>query len=152
MKNLRVSILVLLAMLLPIRGVIAAAMLCPGDGSGLSSAVAVAVAVAVERVHVAMSAMSAVPAMPGEHGVHGEQATAHHHPSDGDAPDHDTSVPDGHPTACQVCASGCCLTPLAFAPPSVQVKVLTTSAVYPALTLDIPDFASGGQDRPPRTI
>ena len=143
MKNLRVVILVLLAVLLPIRGAMAAAMLCPGDGSGPSSAVA------VEQVHVAMFA---VPAMPAEHGLHDEQATARHHPSDSHASDHDTSASDGHPTACQVCASGCCLTPLAFAPPSVQVEVLTTSAVYPALTLDIPDFASGGQDRPPRTI
>jgi hypothetical protein len=136
-KHLRVVILVLLALLLPIRGAMAAAMLCLGDGSGPSSAVA------VEQVHVAM---------PAEHGLHNEQAKAHHHPSDGDASDHDTSASGGHPTACQVCASGCCLTPLAFAPPSVQARVLTTSVVSPALTLDIPAFESGGQDRPPRTI
>lgn len=137
MKNLRVVILVLLALLLPIRGAMAAAMLCPGDGSGPSSAAA------VEQVHVVM---------PAEHGLHDAQATAHHHPSDGDASDDDTSVSDGQPTACQVCASGCCLTPLAFAPPSVQARVLTTSAVCPALSLAIPAFESGGEDRPPRTI
>jgi hypothetical protein len=136
-KHLRVVVLVLLSLLLPIRGAMAAAMLCPGEGSGRSSVVA------VEQGDAAM---------PAEHGLHNEQATAHHHPSRGDVSDHDTSVSDGHPTACQVCASGCCLTPLAFAPPSVQARVLTTSAVYPALTLDIPDFESGGQDRPPRTI
>jgi hypothetical protein len=136
-KKLRVVILVLLALLLPIRGAVAAAMLCPGDGSAPSSAVA------VEQVHVAM---------PVEHGLDEERATAHHHSSDGAASDHDASVSDGHPTACQLCASGCCLTPLAFAPPSVQARVLTTSAVSRALTLNIPDFESGGQDRPPRTI
>ena len=137
MKNLRVVILVLLALLLPIRGALATAMLCQGGGSGPSSAAA------VEQVHVAM---------PAEHGLHAAQATAHPHPSDGDASDGDTSVSDGHPTACQVCASGCCLTPLAFAPPSVQARVPTTSAFCPALSLAIPAFESGGQDRPPRTI
>ena len=137
MKNLRVVILVLLALLLPIRGAMAAAMLCPGEGSGAGAVVA------VEKGDVAM---------PAEHGLPNEQPTAHHHSSDGDASDHDTSVPDGHQTACQVCASGCCLTPLAFAPPSVQARVLTTSIVSPALTLTIPAFESGGQDRPPRTF
>ena len=137
MKNLRVVIVVLLALLLPIRGAMAAAMLCPGEGSGANAVVAIEVGDV---------------AMPPEHGLHNEQATAHHHSSDGDASDHDTSVSDGHPTACQVCASGCCLTPLAFAPPSVQATVLTTSVAFPALSLAIPDFESGGQDRPPRTI
>lgn len=137
MKNLRVVILVLLALLLPVRGAMAAAMLCPGEGSGASAVVAV---------------VEGDVAMPAEHGLHNEQATSHHHPSDGHASDHDTSVSGGHPTACQVCVSGCCLAPLAFAPPSVQVRVLTTSAVCPALSLAIPAFESGGQDRPPRTI
>jgi hypothetical protein len=136
-KNLRVVILVLLAVLLPIRGAMALALLCQGDGSGPSSAAA------VEQAHVAM---------PAEHGLHDEQGKAKHHPCCGDASDDDTSVSDGQPTACQVCASGCCWTPLAFAPPSVQASVLTTSAVCPALSLAIPSFESGAQDRPPRTI
>jgi hypothetical protein len=136
-KNLRVVILVLLALLLPVRGARAAAMLCPDDGSVPSPPVA------VEQVHVAM---------PAEHGLHNEQATSLHQPSDGHAPDHDTSVSGGHPTACQVCVSACCLAPLAFAPPSVQARVLTISAVFPALALAIPAVESGGQDRPPRTI
>jgi hypothetical protein len=136
-NNLRVVILVLLALLLPMRGAMAAAMLCPGEGSGAGAVVA------VEKGDVAM---------PAAHGLHNEQATAHHHSSDGDAFDHDTSVSDGHQTACLVCPSSCCLTPLAFAPSSVQARVLTTSVVYPALSLAIPAFVSGGQDRPPRTI
>jgi hypothetical protein len=136
-KNLRVVILVLLALLLPIRGAMAAAILCPGGGSGAGAVVAVEEGDA---------------AMPAEHGLDNAQATAHHHSSDADAFDHDTSVSDGHQTACQVCASGCCLTPLAFAPPSVQAWILTTSVVFPALLLAIPAFVSGGQDRPPRTI
>lgn len=135
--NLRVVIMVLLALLLPIRGAMAAAILCPADGSSPSSATA------VEQDHIAMSA---------EHGLHDEQAGAHHPLSDGNAANDDTSVSDGQPSACQVCASGCCLTPLACAPPSVQVRVLTTSAFDPALALAIPAFASGGQDRPPRPI
>ena len=49
--------------------------------------------------------------------------------------DHDAAVSEGHPTTCQVCTSGCCLTPLAFAPPSVQARDLTTSIVSAALTL-----------------
>ena len=137
MKNLRVVILVLLALLLPIRGALATAMLCPGEGSGAGAVVAIE---------------DGDMSMPAEHGLHAAQATAHHHPSDGDASDGDKSVSDGHQTACQVCASGCCLTPLAFAPPSVQARVPTTSAFCPALSLAIPAFESGGQDRPPRTI
>ena len=137
MKNLRFVILVLLALLLPIRGAMAAAMLCPGEGSGTTAVVA------IEEDDVAM---------PAEPGLHNEQATAHHHSSDGEAFDGDTSVSDGHPTACQVCASGCCLTPLVFAPPSLQARVLAASGAFPALSLAIAAFESGGQDRPPRTI
>jgi len=75
----------------------------------------------------------AVAGMHADHGMHDEQAT-------------------GHPPACEGCAGTCCMTPLAFAPPSVQATVLTTSVLFPVLAVPIPDFYSGGQDRPPRTV
>ncbi|MCE2658895.1 MAG: hypothetical protein LW854_11725 [Rubrivivax sp.] len=136
MKHLRMVIMVLLALLLPIRGAMAAAMLCPADGSSPSTAAA------VEQDLIAM---------PAEHGSHDAQAIAHHHLSCVDVSRDDSSVSDDHPTACQVCASACCLTPLAFAPPSVQASVLSTSDFWPALSQAIRAFESGGQDRPPRT-
>jgi len=139
-KNLRVLILVLLAVLLPVRGALAAALFCPGGGQGRTAVVAI---VAVEQGQVAIHA---------DQGMHDEQATAHHHPSAGDAPGRDTSASGGQPPACQACASACCMSPLAFAPPPVEATVSTTSVSFPAISAPSPDFHSGGQDRPPRII
>jgi hypothetical protein len=136
-KTLRIVILVLLAFLLPIRGAVAAAMLCPGGGDGRTAAVA------VEQGHHETQAA---------HGMHDEHAAAHHHPSAGDTPDADASSSGGHQPACQFCASGCCVTPLAFAPPSVQSPRLAATVSFPALCAPVPAFQSDGQDRPPRTI
>lgn len=135
MKHLRTFILILLAVLLPIRGAVAAAMLCPGEAATIGTT-----AVAEQ----------------GHHDMHtghnmDEHYTATHdhshgHPSDG-------SSSGAHPPACQFCAGGgCCVTPLAFAPPSVASPMLIASAAFPVLTARVTVYYPDGQDPPPRTI
>lgn len=137
MKSFRVFVLILLAVLLPIRGAVAAAMLCPG-GMEKSSAVMTA-GEADHHTHASHD----------HHGMDSHGATEHHH-AQGDAADE--SSPDGHPGACQFCAGGCCVTPLAFAPPAVQTPLVTCTAVFPAITERVSAHYPDGQDRPPRTI
>src|SRR5664279_5545845 len=71
------------------------------------------------------------PAGHAEHEMHaGHDMEAHHTAahdhSHRDASDESSS--GGHATVCQFCAGGCCVTPLAFAPPSVQSPRVTASA------------------------
>lgn len=134
MKYLRTFILVLLTVLLPIRGAVAAAMLCPG-GAETSSAVPDA-----GHGHHDMHAGQDVDA-------HGSAMHDHSH-----AHGSDVSSSDTHAGACQFCAGGCCVTPLAFAPPSVESPLVTTSAAFPAITAPVSVHYPDGQDRPPRTI
>ena len=136
MTYLRTLILVLLAVLLPIRGAVAAAMLCPGE------AVTIGVVAVAEHGH---HDMHAGPYMDAHHTA-AHDHHSHGHPSNG-------SPSDTHQSACQFCAGGgCCVTPLAFAPPSVANPVLITSAAFPALTARVTVYYQDGQDRPPRTI
>ncbi len=134
MKYFRTFILVLLTVLLPIRGAVAAAMLCPGG----------------------METSTAAPAAGhGHHDMHaGQDIDAHesatHEHSHAYASDDSSS--DTHAGACQFCAGGCCVTPLAFAPPSVEGPLVTTSTAFPALAARVSAYYPDGQDRPPRTI
>jgi hypothetical protein len=134
-KNLRLFIVVLLAILLPIRGAMAATMLCP-DGERPSSA-----AVAAEHGHHDMQA---------DHEMLADHSTLHQHAS-GDAPD-DDSFSGEHPANCHFCASGCCMASIVGTVPSLGQPGLTSSVAFPAFTAPIPAFQSDGQDRPPRTI
>jgi hypothetical protein len=134
-NHFRIFILVLLAILLPIRGAMAATMLCP-DGEGPSSA-----AVVAEHGHDETEA---------EHGVHADHSSPHHHAS-GDASNDDSSSGE-HPANCHFCASGCCMASIVGTVPSLGQPGLTSSVAFPALTAPVPAFQSDGQDRPPRTI
>lgn len=134
-KNLRTFILILMAVLLPVRGAVAAAMLCSGE----ASVIGVVEAAANDHCHP----------------LAGHPMEAHHAASDTPAHGHapDDSSSKTHPPACHFCAGGGCLvTPLAFAPPSVASPMVITSAALPALVTRIPHYQSDGQDRPPRTI
>jgi hypothetical protein len=128
-RQLRIFILVLLAVLLSVRGAVAAALLCP-HGEGTSS--------------VAMLAEH--PAEQPDHAMH----AAHHH-AVADAPDRDSSAHD-HPSTCHFCASGCCMASMVGTVPSLAQPGLTSSVAFPALTAPVTGFQSDGQDRPPRTI
>ncbi|MEP6874860.1 MAG: hypothetical protein ABI887_10890 [Burkholderiales bacterium] len=129
MKHLRILILVLMSILLPIRGAVAATMLCP-VGEGTSTA-----ALFAEQGHDEM---------------HADHSVTHHHAS-GEAPNDEPSSGE-HPTTCHFCASGCWMASIVGMVPSLGQPGLTSSVTFPALTTRIPVFQSDGQDRPPRTI
>ncbi len=134
MKLLRIIILVLLAMLLPIRGAVAATMLCSdGEVPGTPAVVA----------GYDDHDMNADPQM------HADHSTAHHHASE-EAPDADSSSVD-HPATCHSCASDCCMASMVGTVPSLGGPRLTSTVIFPALTARIPAFQSDGQERPPRT-
>ena len=130
MKRFRILILVLMAILLPIRGAVAATMLCPGgEGSGRA---------AVAGAH-------------GHHDMHSDHAASHHHATgDGDVTDGSSSLK--HPTTCQFCASGGCMASIVGTVLSLGQPGPTSPVSFPALTAPVPAFQSDGQDRPPRTI
>lgn len=119
----------MLSILLPLRGALAATMLCP-DGAGMGTAVVVA-----ER---------------GGHDMQADHPMAHVHASD-EAPDTDSSQGD-HPATCHFCASGCCMASIVGTVPLLGEPNLASTVVFPAVTARSPAFQSGGQDRPPRTI
>lgn len=133
MTTLRLLVLLLMAVLLPLRGTLAATQPCMGAG-GTSAAV--------------------VQAAPGGHGgahhpAHHPDHHAGHHQAGSDhagtSVDADTG---GHGTGCQ--ASACCLMPLAAAPPATAALRLDNQLRFPALVTPALAFQSGGQDRPPR--
>ncbi|MEO8297148.1 MAG: hypothetical protein ABI574_04995 [Burkholderiales bacterium] len=134
-KQIRLFILVLMTVLLPIRGAVAAAMACPQDQMPQAAA---------EVTQHAHHAMQADP------GMHGHDA-ASPHVADAATPSDDTPC-GGHAGTCQFCASGCCVTPLASTPPSVATPLLIHSVTFPALCAAVPAFQSEGQERPPRTL
>lgn len=137
-KTLRVCVLVLMALLLPLRGVLAASTPCTLAG--------------IASVQVPMPA----------------QPDAGHHPCDDHAADDGHALPDvgapeatghhasagpagsHHGSGCQTGA--CCLMPLGATPPATVAPPAAGAVCYPALVAPPAAFQSGGQDRPPRAI
>lgn len=125
-KILRIWLLVLLAMLLPLRGAIAAALPCEGLGQHAPAGRA--------PMHHHMDAADAQAHAP---------ASADHGPHR-----HDHAGPD----KCNLCASCCATVPLllAFSP---TVAALDGPVAYFALVpAPAPTFLSDGQERPPRSL
>lgn len=148
MKALRLFVLLLLAVLLPLRGAVAATMVCAemGQSSGVGSAAG--------KAH---------------HGIHGDHAqltgpargAAHAHGANyagpvADAGLLDAAGQDGGTSSssdtCHICASGCHAAPLAAAAPVVAGPVMTAKVFFPAISAPAPAFQSDGQERPPRSI
>jgi hypothetical protein len=129
-KIFRLWLLVLIAVLLPIRGAVAAAMPCPNEST---------------PVHHHMGASP-------DHRMMGHERMAdapqHHLQADGH-PDHGHA---GHGDKCNLCASCCTGTAM---PSSLQAAFEAlepagesfTAPATPAMS-----FLSDGQDRPPRSI
>lgn len=143
MKSLRALVLIVLAVLLPVRGAFAGAMACANAGG--SRAVAVA--------HEAMPHDHA--ASHGGHAAvmhHGESHHGENHDGAGTADgDHDGQPPTVHAAAtCQFCASGCCMASLVASVPALGPAPLTAVASFPPLLVPAPAFESGGPERPPR--
>lgn len=125
MKILRVWLLLILAVLIPVRGAVAAALPCADEGVHL---------------HAAMHRHAHPHAMDGadEH-MHHAAIPMHHH-------DHAGA------DKCNLCASCCSATPMltTFAPtiPRLDEPAVT----FPILQASAPAFVSEGQERPPRSI
>lgn len=134
-KLLRTWLLVLLAVLLPVRGAMAATMLCTPGGGG--------------TVHAAMSAMG--EAEEHRHDGHAIADAGQHH--DHAKHDHDDSARDhASHDKCNVCSSSCSSPPLPSASVGVEEPQALNSVSFPDLSAPPPTFQSGGQERPPRTI
>jgi hypothetical protein len=130
MKLLRLWLIVLLAALLPVRGAMAAAMLCPAMGTGMATELR-------------------SPGHEGHGHEHASEAHAHHHHEGAADPDH--AQASGH-DQCNLCSAFCSITPLLSAMPSVPPPLEAATASYPDFSAPAPSFVSDGQERPPRSI
>ena len=121
----------MLAVLVPFRGAVAAAMLCPVGTSGSSS-----------ELHSHEG--------PADHeGM--DHAMAHWH-----ANSHEATHSGGHDHSahdkCTLCAAYCSLTPMVSAVWSLPQPLDLPAIKFPDFSSPAPSFLSGGQERPPRTI
>lgn len=128
MKLLRIWLLVLLAALLPIRGAMAAAMLCPPavGPHGHQSVVGVSSHHGHEAAHVHQQATA-------------DAAGAQHH--------HDGGSHD----KCSLCASCCSVVPLMSAFVDLP-EPFGAAERFPELSVPAASFVSDGQERPPRSF
>jgi hypothetical protein len=134
MKSVRVWLLLLLALLLPVRGAVAAAMLCPIAGSGMQTEMQVQVSAADHAAHEAMH----------------EHKDAHEHAA---SPVHSADHDHGKAAdRCNLCSAFCSLTPLVGGVPTVPTPLDLSSTAFPDFSAPSPSFLSDGQERPPRSI
>jgi hypothetical protein len=137
---LRIWLVVLLAVLLPVRGAMAAAMLCPPGGMGSELRM-----VQPDHAHAEHAMASADAHHAHEHSGHHVQ----HDPSAGDSHDeHEPASPD----KCNMCAAFCSMTPMPASSAGVPERLDHASASFPELHAPAPTFLSDGQERPPRSI
>jgi hypothetical protein len=142
-KSWRICLLLLLAVLLPVRGAVAAAMLCPVAGSGAQLELAM---VGQSAGHAAMDA-----AMSHDHTGGHDHASGHGHAADTSADGqagHDRAASE----ACNACSAYCSLTPLVSSLPTLAEPLDPTAVKFSDFSAPPPSFVSGGQERPPRTI
>lgn len=136
--------LLLVALLLPIRGAVAATMVCAemgGAGQRVTSAA---------HAHQGLD-MAAADAVDGHH--HGDaQAHEGHHahaaPDGASAGSTDGATSD----TCHICASGCGVAALLTAFPGPLVAPPQALTLFPSVAVPPLNFQLDGQDRPPRTI
>jgi hypothetical protein len=131
LKTVRICFLLLMAVLLPIRGAVAASMLCEVGGFGVQSELRM-----VERG----GSPQQLAGDPHE--------AAHDHGSAGQHDGHD----HGGGNKCNMCSAFCSLTPLVSEAPRLPEPVALPSVKFPNFSTPAPSFLSDGQERPPRTI
>ena len=131
MKAWRFWFLLVLAMLLPVRGAVAAAMLCPLSESGVQTE------------------------MTADHHPAGHEAMDHasaYEPSSGHAggstAGHDHTGSD----KCTMCSAYCSTPPLAGDTPAFAAPLDPTAVKFCQFSAPAPSFLSDGQERPPRSI
>ncbi|MBE7941235.1 MULTISPECIES: hypothetical protein [Ramlibacter] len=136
MKPIRVWLLLLLAFALPLRGAMAAGLLCAEPGVVFHAAA---------RAGTDHSGHSHGSTGATAHQVHGEQVVPVHGHGHGHAPGHEA---DGK---CSLCASCCTLSVpvvLSFSLPQAP----PATARYPDYLTPRAEFVSGGPERPPRSL
>lgn len=131
-KQLRFWLLVVLVALLPVRGAMAAAMLCAPGATGAQSALRVT-----------------APDHGEHHGHHHEGGAEWHGQHHGHDEGHDGA---SHDNKCTMCSAFCSATPLLSALPTLPGPVTAAASHFPALDAPAPTFLSDGQERPPRSI
>jgi len=135
MKSFRFVVLVLLAMLLPFRGAVAAAAPCQDAG----------------EAHRGVAERALMN--PHDRHVQGHASMHAQHAADHGSGIHADGGLHGQPTPkCPVCVGGCNATPLAEAVPGVSAPRLVAELVFPPFVAPEPAFHSEGPERPPRTI
>lgn len=125
--------MLLLMLLLPVRGAMAAAMLClPQDGMQNAT------------VHQPSHGSSEH-----DHATHGHEP--HAALADDTRSGHDAESASQGTDGCNLCASTCSLTPLASTVPDLHHPP-AQAALTPALSAPAASFVLDAEDRPPRTI
>jgi hypothetical protein len=129
-KLLRIWLLVLLAVLLPVRGAMAAAMACPPPASAAAQQLG---------AHASHG-----------HASHGHDEAGHSHGGDHAAADPAHAA--GPADKCNMCSASCATPPVPSAAGGLAAPLDLASAAFPDLPAPAPTFLSDGQERPPRTI
>ena len=137
MKNLRTWLLLLLVIVLPVRGAIAAAMLCLPQSDARSESVVVD--------HHGGGMASAGH----DHAQHSHDHAQHSHDASAAQQKDGGGAVDSHD--CNLCASFCSLTLLISDPPDWG-HLPAQADLNPAPSSSVPSFVSDGEERPPRTI
>jgi len=127
---IRVFLIVLLAALLPVRGVMAAAMLCPQGSHGEFTAGS------TDHDHESAALASVVHDQ--------DEAAGADHCAGHGGPEH-------HGGGCNLCAGCCSVAPLLGAVPKVLEPLAEERTSFPTLSAPAATHQSGGQDRPPRS-
>jgi hypothetical protein len=132
-KTARIWLLILLAVLLPIRGAVAAAMLCPPTGTAHHQE---------QRVHA-------------HHGSHAAVDSAEHHHDHADGAQHghdDHHSSSGMSDKCNLCSACCTVAPMVSSPPTLPMLLGVTDVRFPSVSAPAPTFVLDVQERPPRTV
>ena len=138
-KLLRIWFVVLLAVLLPIRGAMAATMPCAPAGGPSQG-----------ELHVLATASNH-----GHGHVHGGEHAEAAHAAGHAAHDHGGDASAGHGDAspqCNMCPATCSTPPLPSARAGLDEPTAVAAAPFPHLSAPAPTFQSDGQERPPRRI
>ena len=162
MKKARILLLVLLALMLPLRNAMGAAMICAGPFTASSNQDDLRAAHRAAGMH-SSDTMRAGGRHLAAHG--GTDSSAHSHLH---AAAHSEAASTGHmhddasgsapadaegnaSHDCSLCAGFCSLTLILPTQPTLSAAP-TASPRYPCIAAPAPSFFSGGQERPPRTI
>jgi len=133
-RIVRIWLLILLAVLLPIRGAVSASMLCANE-----------LPPPVHQHHHDVTSAHGTDGNPAEAAAHHMEQDSHH----GAGHDHGGT---GHADKCNLCAACCTGTPFVSGSPILFEPLEADGLPFPSLTTAAPSFLSDGQERPPRSI